>query len=160
MKNYLLLMSVGLGLLACQKSDQDAVASPKAISTAFGQDFTLAYQQSAHLPSTQQPELTINVADIKYTYCPPVSCSNNPSLTCLVGTYVYPVLSIMDAAGRTQQVQLPANQPAATTPAWLDTTSVRANGRRYLLHYVNWQLNTCNPQREDIAVTLRVTSPL
>jgi hypothetical protein len=58
-------------------------------------------------------------------------------------------------------------QPQATPSKVLvpnDTLSVRANGRRYLLTYVQWQLDEQvkeydNPTKQQFGLTFRVTKP-
>lgn len=163
MKNYMLFLALGWSLTACEKADSEVKS--KAVGTfAFGQDFKLDYQQAAQAPAGssaegQASELQITVDDIDFTYCPTVECSGNPTLRCAVGTTVLPTLLVLDAAGNRQQLRLPTNQLRVGNSNWLDTTSVRANGRRYLLHYVKWQLNACNPRKQDFSIFLRVTKP-
>ncbi|GAA4008129.1 hypothetical protein GCM10022408_20310 [Hymenobacter fastidiosus] len=161
MKNYLLLATLGLSLAACQKDEKEdeAYVVPAPVTVAFNQDFSLTYQQLAQIPTAPNPELQVALAEVQYTYCPAGACSDNSSLVCAVGTNVFPRLRVTDAAGQSQQIALPANRPAAGTPNWIDTTSVRANGRRYVLYYVKWKMLKCNPARHDFSVTLRVTKP-
>ena len=154
MKKHFLLAALGLSLAACQKDEMDIV--PATVESRFDRDFTLAYRQQVKLPSASQPELTITVTDIQSTFCP-------ENFACLVGTTATPVLHVKDTQGQTQQVlpargKLPYNVNAG---GWIDTISVRANGRRYLLYYVKWRLDANRSQqdranKDDFTVTLRV----
>ncbi|TGE18935.1 hypothetical protein [Hymenobacter elongatus] len=163
MKKHLLLSvsALGLGLVACEKADEKVknYVVPAPITATFNQDYDLNYQQVARLPTTATPELTVELADLQYTYCPADGCSSNPSLRCVVGTDVSPNLTVTDATGQVQQVRLPANSPAAGSPAWRDTTSIRANGQRYVLYYVKWKMLRCDPAKYDFSVVLRVSKP-
>ncbi|TGE06273.1 hypothetical protein [Hymenobacter fodinae] len=154
MKLPVFLLLTGLGLGACHKSDVKPDEQPSEIAAAFDKDFTLHYQQQASLPTQQQPELTVKLDEVAFTYCP-------PNAKCLVGTMAWPTLRITDAQGQTQVL------PQVTPPKNLlpnDTLSVRANGRRYLLTYVQWQLDKQvkeydNPTKQQFGLTFRVTKP-
>ena len=153
MKKYLLLAVVGLHLGACKKDDATN-QNTAPVAAAFDQSFSLHDQQQALLPAFSNPELTIALKDLQYTYCP-------PNLNCLVGTFVSPTLSITDALGVNQQLTLPLVRPRVYNPAWIDTASVRANGRRYVVYYTKWEIGPFknSPAKKDISVQLRVTRP-
>ncbi|UOQ81466.1 hypothetical protein [Hymenobacter sp. 5414T-23] len=125
---------------------------PATVNSAFDQEFALNYRQQAFLPSTNQPELTVEATELSYAFCP-------RNARCLIPDYVWPTLTVTDAQGLTQQIKLPANQERTYTAGWIDTTSVRANGRRYLLYYLNWQVQPGNdaPQKKDITTRYRIS---
>jgi len=152
MKRHLLLCLLGLNLVACKKTDPAPDNAPVAAN--FDQEFTLYPQQQAKVPGTSAPELTVTLTDLEFTYCPPAAA-------CLVGTSVFPKLSITDAQGQTQLLALPLVRSRMSNPAWIDTTHIRANGRRYLVYYHKWNISTPpmgqSPQKKDISVTLRIT---
>ncbi|GAA4383169.1 hypothetical protein [Hymenobacter koreensis] len=154
MKSLLLFMAIGMGLVSCQKTTADPNATPKAIEAPFDQDFTLHYRQQAFLTSAQQPELTLRVAELDCSFCP-------EGVTCFAPSMAWPSLDVTDAQGQTRRVKLPANRVREYTPAWLDTTSVVANGRRYLLTYAGWSVTRKlavreMPHRADFALRFRV----
>lgn len=151
MKKCFLLCLLGLNLGACR----EAAPAPDGPAAAnFGQEFTLYPQQQAQAPATNAPELTVTLTDLDFTYCP-------PNVNCLVGTSVSPKLSITDARGQTQQLALPLARPRTPNPAWIDSTTIRANGQRYLIYYHKWTIPSPpagqSPQKKDISVTLRIT---
>ncbi|GAA4008121.1 hypothetical protein GCM10022408_20300 [Hymenobacter fastidiosus] len=153
LKKCLLLTVSGLSLLACQKTDEENDVAPAAVVAAFNAEFSLHYQQAARLPAATQPELTVEVTDLDYFFCP------KDVLCCFVTSFVAPTLSVTDAQGRVQQVKLTANASREYTPAWIDTTSVKANGQRYVLYYTKWNTGSRREQagKKDVSVTLRVT---
>ena len=146
MKQHLTIGALALGLLSCKKDD----ATP--ITTDFNQKFSLYYRQQAALPTASPPELSLEVTELRYTICP-------KNANCLVADFAAPTLRITDAQGQSQQVTIPANTFGNRTPDWIDTASFRANGRRYLLTYVDWKAkgDYHSAKREDIFVELRVT---
>jgi hypothetical protein len=150
MNKYLFISLLGLSSVACKKTDPD-VGAHTPLAAGFDQSFSLHYQQSALLPTFNQPELTVAVADLNYTFCP-------KNVQCVVGTSAWPTLRITDAQGQAQQVKLPTNL-VRPNPAWLDTTSLRANGQRYLLYYTKWELDAGqdSPQKKDFSIVLRIT---
>lgn len=119
---------LGISGAACKKSDSDS--GPTPAEAAFEQDFTLYYQQLARLPAAGNPELSVTVTELHYTFCP-------KNAMCLVADFVDPTLNITDAQGQTQQVTLPRRPKTTYNPAWIDTTNTRANARRYLLTVPN-----------------------
>lgn len=149
MKKYVLGSMMLLTLGACQDSASDA--APSAIAAEFNQDFALNYRQQATLPTASLRELTLVVTDIQYSFCP-------KNARCFTADFVAPTVQVTDAQGQTQQVKMPANQPSAATSNWIDTTSLRANGRRYTLYYKRWIVteNVEQPQRKDLTVVLHV----
>ncbi|TGD79584.1 hypothetical protein [Hymenobacter wooponensis] len=151
MKKYLLLVATSMSLLACDKNSGDTNVVPAAVSSTFDQEFTLNYRQQALLPSATRPELVVEATDLTYSFCP-------KNARCFVPDFVWPTLTITDAQGQTQQVKLPVNQERTYAADLLDSTSVRANGRRYVLYYLNWQVQQGNddPQRKDIAMRYRI----
>lgn len=152
MKLPVLLFLTGLGLAACQKSEVGPVSPPADIAAAFDSEFTLYYQQQAYVPTQAQPELTVRVEEVAYSFCP-------EGMMCFVGTNAWPTLRVTDAQGQTQVV------PQAPRRFLLphDTLSVRANGRRYLLTYVQWDLkeqpNKKSPSKDSFALKFRLTKP-
>jgi hypothetical protein len=148
MKQHLTIGALALGLLSCKKDD----ATP--ITTDFNQKFSLYYRQQAALPTASPPELSLEVTELRYTICP-------KNANCFVADFAAPTLRITDAQGQSQQVTIPANTFGNRTPDWIDTASFRANGRRYLLTYVDWKAkgDYHSAKREDIFVELRVTKP-
>lgn len=154
MKYYSFLLLLGLSLAGCNKSDSESEPAPSSISTNFEQDFTLFYQQRAALPLLGTPELTVVLSDLDYTYCP-------KEVTCIVGTNVFPTVSITDAQGQLQQLAFPLSRPRNYNPAWIDTVSFRANSRRYVLYYKKWDIKESGnqPLKKDISITLRVGKP-
>ncbi|WP_400190479.1 hypothetical protein [Hymenobacter sp. B81] len=152
MRPLLLILLAGLSLAACQETPADPEAARPELHPGFGEKFTLHYQQRALLPAGPAPELTVQLADVPYSYCPPLECSGNPSLRCFFGSSVGPVFSVTDAQGQVQEVRFPLTY----APAEHDTVSVRANNQRYQLRYVRWEMLCCNPQRKDISVTLQL----
>lgn len=151
MKKYLLLFTTGLSLAACKTTDE-IEAVPIAIASAFDQNFSLLYRQQAMLSTASQPELTVEVTDLNYAFCP-------RNAYCLVANFVAPTLSVTDAQGKTQQLRLPIHQERPYTPVWIDTASVRANNQRYVFYYTEWTVDDARdqPGKKDITVTLRVT---
>jgi len=154
MNKYLLLLSLlGIGLASCSKTDDQR----PAITTDFDQDFSLHHKQEAQLSTATNPELTLTLADLQYSICP-------PNANCAAPDLVSPTLRIADAAGQAQQLTLPLTRIRQSNQNWVDTTYVRANGRRYLLTYRNWALTGANapnsseayPGKANVAVVLRV----
>lgn len=134
MKLALLPILVVLSLAGCQKAAVEPSGPPADIQAAFETDFSLQQQQQAFLPGTAQPELTVRLADMDYTFCP-------EGVTCITGTAAWPKLSLTDARGKTQQVDFAwVNPQRVPNAAWLDTLSVRANNRRYLCTYQRWEI--------------------
>lgn len=143
-----------MSLAACASSEKENDVVPKPITSSFNQDFSLNYQQQASLPLTGQTELTVTTTDLRYAICPKDS-------RCFTADFVWPTLSIVDAQGQTQEIQMPSNQQQVFSTSFLDTTSVRANGRRYVLQYTRYQVEIGDdtPQKKDISVVLRVIQP-
>ena len=154
MRKYLLLAVSGLSLTACQKADEDV--TPSAIISAFNQDFTLNYRQQALLPSASQPELTIGLADLQYNFCP------KDVICCFVPNSAAPIFNVTDEQGQTQEVKLPIYGMNRNYPNWMDTISVRANGRRYVVYYTKYDVKegTDQPEKKDISIELRITKPV
>jgi hypothetical protein len=152
MKKYLLLLAFSVSLLACDKNSRNNDVVPAAISSAFDQEFMLNYRQQALLPSATRPELIVEATDLTYSFCPKGSY-------CFVADFVWPTLTITDAQGQSQEIKLPVNKERTYAGLNIDTTSVRANGRRYLLHYLDWQVptNIENPQKKDITARYRIS---
>ncbi|SNC60746.1 hypothetical protein SAMN06265337_0324 [Hymenobacter gelipurpurascens] len=153
MKIAVLLLLTGLGLGGCQKFEVGPDLPPADIAAAFDSEFTLYYQQQAYLPAPAQPELAVRVEEVAYTYCP-------PGVMCFVGTAAWPTLRITDAQG---QIQLLPEAPRKVLIQG-DTLSVRANGRRYLLQYVQWELDEKlksdeYPTKQQFALKFRLTKP-
>ncbi|UOQ71400.1 hypothetical protein [Hymenobacter cellulosilyticus] len=111
----------------------EAERSAADFAIGFEQDFALHHQQQAFLPATTSPELTVRLDEAYTTYCP-------EGLQCIVGPSAWPKLAITDAQGQTQEVRLPKNRPSSNRVTWLDTTNIKANGRRYLLTYTRWEI--------------------
>ncbi|MCC3152062.1 hypothetical protein [Hymenobacter sp. BT770] len=130
MQKHFLFALIGLGLFSCKK---DNAGNPTAVAAGFNQEFSLYLQQQASLPQLTQPELTIAVTDLRYAICP-------RNANCLIADYAVPTLRISDAQGGTQQLTIPENFSGRKNSDWIDTASVRANGRRYLLTYVAWRV--------------------
>ena len=153
MKNYLPVLALGLSIVACQNSTEEQDAVPGSITSAFNQDFMLAYRQQATLPAAGAPELSVRVTDIHYAFCP-------KNAYCFVADFAYPTLDITDAQGQAQQVKLPKNQ-VRYSPNPLDSTSVRANGKRYIVYFTKWELSgKCDaPQKKDYTVSFRIAKP-
>lgn len=163
MKKYLFLSVLGLSLASCEKVDQvnNIAPVPTAVSVnqdvlqtiypTFGWNFVLGYQQQAVLRSSGRTELTVTAADYAYTFCP-------DGAYCLVADYVNPTFNVRDAQGRLQVVSMTTPRPAKSS-YWIDTTSVRANGQRYLLRYNSFSVKTGTTTRTkaDISVSLRVS---
>ncbi|MCC2546553.1 hypothetical protein LJY25_08870 [Hymenobacter sp. BT175] len=157
MKVSTLALVALLGLGACQKSAVAPNVEHGDSTAVFDQEFALYYRQQAMLPAAAGPELTVQVEELYTSYCP-------EEARCIVSTAAWPTLRITDQQGQSQQVKLPANRPAVFTPAFLDTTSVQANGRRYLLTYTRWNLDRTPPRggypaKHDYTVSLRVSKP-
>ena len=152
MKKYFFPCLLSLFLGAC-KNNTPAPYGDNPTQT-FNQEFTLKSQQQAQLLNLGTPELTVTLKDLDFTYCPPAAA-------CFVGTNVFPKLTITDAQGQSQQLALPLARVRTFNPAWIDTTNIRANGRRYLLYYRRWNLPALTageiPQKKDISITLEVT---
>ncbi|MCB2408765.1 hypothetical protein [Hymenobacter lucidus] len=156
MKSTLLFLIAALSLGACQKSTVDPAIAPQDFGIDFSRDFALHYQQQASLPTATSPELTVRLDEVKYSYCP-------EAVTCVVGSMAWPVLTITDAQGHKQQLSLPHHGPRPYSAAWLDTTSVRANGRRYLLTYTLWEIERTldkqeMPVKQDFALWFTVAA--
>ena len=152
-KQHLTIGALALGLLSCKKDDATPVV-PSPITADFNQKFSLYYRQQAALPTASPPELSLEVTELRYTICP-------KNANCFVADFAAPTLRITDAQGQSQQVTIPANTFGNRTPDWIDTASFWANGRRYLLTYVDWKAkgDYHSAKREDIFVELRVTKP-
>ncbi|WP_375417794.1 hypothetical protein [uncultured Hymenobacter sp.] len=159
MKKYLPLSVLGVSLAACQK-DNDKDVVPTSVTSAFDQKFTLRYQQQAMLPASAQPELTLELGDFNYTFCP-------ENANCFMADFVSPTLNVTDERGQVQQLKLglqAARFSYSNYPLWIDTASVRANGKRYLVYYQQYSVDTNLKRREHaekkhLAVELRVVKP-
>ena len=151
MKKHLLLSLMALGLAACEKTDVGHSREP--IVAPFSQDFSLLYQQVASLDASNQPELVVALTDVQHSICP-------LSATCVAADFVAPTLTITSNSGQTQQVTFSRSTPRTPNANFIDSTSIRANGRRYLLYYRKWHVPTLPmgqiPQKKDISVTLQV----
>ncbi len=155
MSKRLLLAVLGLSLAACQRADEENDIVPAAVATTFDQDFSLNYRQQATVSSaSSQPELTVAVADLNYKFCP-------KNAYCFTADFVNPTLSVTDEQGQTQEVKLSMRRMTGNYPAWSDTASVRANGRRYMFYYIIYDVKAgCdNPEKKDISIALRVSRP-
>ncbi|GAB3294997.1 hypothetical protein ACFQT0_22420 [Hymenobacter humi] len=166
MKKYVFLAACGLLLAACYKAD--TTDGPAPVAAGFDQAFTLQYRQEAELPLRQSPELTIGLADLSYSFCP-------PNAMCFAPDFVAPTLRITDAQGLTREVKMPAFGHEPRNQGWIDSTSIRANSRRYVLYYTSWNTswnrrkatsstwitskNSINSQKQGITVQLRVAKP-
>lgn len=155
MKSTVLVFALALGLGACQKSTVDPQVPVPDFAVDFDKDFALHHRQQAFLSSTSSPELTIQLEDLTTTYCP-------EGLQCIVGPSAWPLLAITDGQGQTQQLRLPDGPQHSAIGAWLDTTSIRANGRRYLLTYTVWDIDQQPdkgkiPAKQDWALWFNVT---
>lgn len=154
LKQSLLFAALILSLGACQKSDNQDDVTPAAITSAFSQDFTLSYWQQAMLPAATQPELTVALTDLHYSICP-------KNARCFTANSVFPLLAITDAQGQMQQLKMPLNHTTGLqTGAFIDTASVRANGRRYLVQYTSWQAQETDrnyAEKQGLSVELRIT---
>ena len=151
MKYYLLAASL-LAVLGGCSSKEDG---PQTVAAAFDQDFSLHYRQSASLPAAASaPELTIAVAELDYSICP-------KNVNCVAPDYAAPTLTITAANGQPQQLKLPVEGIRPYSPTWIDTASVRANGRRYVVYYRSWTADRSKdmPGRADITLNLRVARP-
>ncbi|KAA9327612.1 hypothetical protein F0P96_16670 [Hymenobacter busanensis] len=133
MKALLLVLPAALGLAACHKSSVEPETTFPAITAAFDQEFALHHRQQAQLPTAATPEVTVQMTELGYSYCP-------KDVYCVAPSMAWPTLAITDAQGRIQQLQLPRNAARPNYPSWLDTASVQANGRRYLLTYSRWEV--------------------
>lgn len=152
MKQSLLFAALVVNLSACQKSDNNEDVTPAAIESKFSQDFTLGYRQQAMLPTATQPELTVELTDLQYSICP-------KNARCFGANFVFPILAITDAQGQTHQIKMPVNHTTGLrNGSFVDTTSIRANGRLYLLQYTDWAVRAgCDqPERKDLSVDLRI----
>ncbi|MFD2720728.1 hypothetical protein ACFST9_18550 [Hymenobacter monticola] len=147
MSKHFLFAALSLSLFACKKNDAE---SPAAVAAGFSQDFALLYRQQASLPQPAQPELTITVTDLQFSICP-------RNANCFMADYARPTLRITDAQGGTQQLTMPVILGSRSAD-WIDTTSVRANGRRYVLTYLKWQVpgDYHAATKENIKLTFRV----
>ena len=162
MKKHLLLAAFGLLLAACDKKDERN--EPAAVAAGYDQQFSLQYRQAAKLPHLLQPELTITLADLNYSFCP-------PNANCFVPDFVAPTLSVTDAQGLTQQMRMPTSFRNPYHHLWIDSASIRANSRRYVLYYTSWKVSKSptslwnrnkvagNVEKPDISVQLRITRP-
>ncbi|TGE28195.1 hypothetical protein [Hymenobacter metallicola] len=133
MKSTLLFLTLTLVGSACQKTAIDPEAAPQDFAVDFNKDFGLHHRQQATLPATSGAELTLRLEELHTSFCP-------EGMMCIVGPSAWPVLTISDANGQQQQLTLPKNQARTWSGTWLDTASIRANGRRYLLTYTQWDL--------------------
>lgn len=147
MKKYFLFSLFGLHLLACSKDSSEPV--PATVTTAFGHEFDLRYQQQALLPALQSPELTVKLVDLQYAFCP-------KNTICFLPDRVFPTLDIYDAQQQTQQVKLALQ--LSNQPNWIDSARVQANGRRYVVYFTKWHIDGTpnSPQKKDLVITLRV----
>jgi hypothetical protein len=155
MKSTLLLLAGALSLGACQKSTVDPGITASDYRVDFDKDFALHYQQQATLPATGAAELAVRLDELAYSFCP-------EGLTCIAGPSAWPTLAITDAQGQTQSLKLPYDRPRPNHVAWLDTSSIRANGRRYLLTYTVWEVDRTlakgeMPAKQDFALWFHVT---
>ncbi len=150
MKHYLLAALLLAGLGGCSSEE----TGPQTVTAAFSQDFSLRYRQSANLPTTVSPELTVAVSELAYSICP-------KNVNCVAPDYADPTLTITAANGQQQQLKLPVEGIRPYSPAWIDTASVRANGRRYVVYYRSWAADRSKdtPGRADITINLRVEKP-
>jgi hypothetical protein len=155
MPKALLPLLAVLSLAGCQKETPEPEQAPADTQAAFEVDFSLQHQQRAFLPGTAQPELTVQLTDLDYTFCP-------EGVYCVVGPSAWPKLSVTDAQGQSQQVVPPLFNPQRVpNAAWLDTMSVRANSRRYVLTYQRWEIvkplsRGENPGKSHFALWFRV----
>lgn len=153
MKTRYYLPAALLLLAACNKSGSDA--GPKSVATGFGQDFTLQYRQEATLPPESKPELTVLLEELDYRICP-------KNARCFLPDLVSPTLAITAADGQTQRVLLPSSdqqQISSSLPP--DTTSIRANGRRYVVYYKDWggDYDRDKLAKKDFRLTFRLEKP-
>lgn len=154
MKKHLYIGALSLFLSSCNKEDGENSAAPFPVTSGFDQTFPLHYRQSATLPLPNPPELTVEVTELRYAICP-------KNTNCFAPDFAAPTLRITDAQGQAQQVIIPDNTFGNRTSAWIDTASFRANGRRYLLTYVDWEVDGDyqSAKKKDIFVELRITKP-
>lgn len=153
MKQYVTIGTLTLALLSCKKEEGEPDMT-LPIAAGFNQDFALYYRQQAALPASSRPELTVEVAELRYFICP-------KNARCFAADFAVPTLRIIDAQGQPQQLVIPANTFGHRTSEWIDTASFRANGRRYLMTYLSWKVkgDYQSATGEDISVALRVTKP-
>ena len=154
MKHYLLAAALLPVLAACHNSDKDD-ATPTSIAAGFSQDFTLRHHQQATLPTAQTQELTLLVEDLQFSICP-------KNVNCLAPDFAAPTLAITAADGSSQQLKLPQDLPRISNPNWIDSASVRANGRRYVVYYKSWALDAGrqdSPRKQDFTLNFRVEKP-
>ncbi len=154
MKKYILLPLLGLSLITCKKGEEEP-RIPETVTAAFDQDVDLRYRQQALVPTANQPELTVQLTDLSYSFCP-------KNVRCFIADFVWPTVKITDAQGQVQELRQLGKVVHTYNPAWTDTASVRANGRRYVVQYTRYNLDEYSreePQKEDITVTIRITKP-
>ncbi|WP_022824571.1 hypothetical protein [Hymenobacter norwichensis] len=154
MKSHLLITAALMSLGACTNGEKENDAVPATITTGFNQEFRLNYRQQANISSGLQTELTVKATDFRYAFCP-------RNANCFTADFVWPTLSIQDAQGQAQEMKLTSNPRVVSGATLLDTTSIRANGQRYVLQYIIWDVapNTDSPQKKDISVALRIIKP-
>ncbi|WP_310395438.1 hypothetical protein [Hymenobacter sp.] len=152
MTKFLSLFALVLSLTACEKASPEPNAGP--VISDFDQEFSLNYQQQARLRTANAPELAVTLAELEYTYCP-------ENVFCFVGTFVAPSLNITDAQGQTQQLTLPLAGNLTNSAAFIDSASVLANSRRYVVYYTKWNIRNVKnyPEKQDISVQLRIVKP-
>ena len=151
MKKHLLVVALGLGITACSKAEEENDVTPAAITAAFDQDFNLNYRQQATISSSSQTELAVAVEDLQYGFCP-------KSAYCFIADFVNPTISVTDIGGQTQHVKLPVVGRTNLSYNWIDSASVRANGKRYVLYYMMYEVKAerDNPEKKDISVKLHI----
>jgi hypothetical protein len=124
MKKYLLLALASVCLASCSKSDEQ----PRGIKAAFEQQFDLFYKQTASLDEITAPELTVKIDELEYQTMP-------DGVVCCFGACAWwkATVLVSDASGATKSYILDSSK-GSTTPAWLDSLHVRANGTTYVVY--------------------------
>lgn len=154
LKLPVVVLAATLSLLSCRKDNPAPEAVPAPIVAGFGQEFKLHYQQRVELPGAACPELTVQMTDLSWTYCP-------QDVQCIIASFAWPTLQFTDAQGQVTQLKLPQNSSQAHALGLLDTASVVSGGRRYAVTYARWELGRAlrsqeMPRRSDFGLWLRV----
>jgi hypothetical protein len=120
MKQTTLLLALLLGAVSCKKDQQSPSKEP--IAAAFSQEFTLNYQQTAHLPDVANPTVRVLEQDINDTRCP-------QRMTCFTPGFAEATIRVWGSQSGDQAVTL----RAAGDKSVPDSAYVQANGTRYTL---------------------------
>ncbi|GAA4379776.1 hypothetical protein [Hymenobacter koreensis] len=120
MKQTFLLFTLLVSFNACKKEEKGP--STEHIAVAFSQEFTLNYQQAAHLPEVAAPAARVLLQDITDTRCP-------SSMRCFSPGVAEATVRVLGSQSGDQTVVVRAFGEKSVP----DSATVQVNGSRYTL---------------------------